>query len=228
MSRQPIHEIEGKFFAHAHAMSIATSLLKHSNYWEKIGKTSKEAFPLLEEHRRGETIPPEQARIACLTYLAFALEGYLELIGQYEAETAENTFKSKPWHKRIFNEPKVFGICLSRWGKMRTLDRLIIVAGFYGVPVFKGAEPYQTIYRLFKFRNDQAHPKLIKVTKQVRGRDVHRLFDSLTVYSQLVPSDAERMCQLVRELVSKIEASRPDGDSATWLTISQMTASSDG
>ena len=227
MSAEPTHEIEGKYFAHAHAMSIATSLLKHAVFCEEAGKNSTAQFPLLEEHRLGQQIPPVQTRIACLSYLAFSLEGYLELIGQEEFEEASVNFMKAPWWKRLFQHPKAYGVTQKKWYYLKTVKKLRKVVKHYRLNKCLGAEVFQTVGKLFEFRNSQAHPKLLKVNAKCSGKDVHRIFDSLTVYEHLDPQDAERVYKLVRDIVALIEEARPRGDRAIWLTISQMTSSTE-
>jgi len=210
MSAEPTHEIEGEYFAHAHAMSIATSLLRHAVFCEDAGKNSTAQFPLLEEHRLGQQIPPVQARIACLSYLAFSLEGYLELIGQEEFEESSE---------------KAFGVTPKKWYYLKTVKRLRTVVKHYRLNTCIGTEALQSVGKLIEFRDSQAHPKVSKVKAKRRGKDVHRVFDSLTVYEHLDAKDADRVYELVRDIVARIEEARPKGNRATWLTISQMTSS---
>ena len=228
MRQNTYYETEGEAYPHAHAMSIASALLNHAKFGEKAGKLSSEVYPLRDEHQRGEQIPPDLSKIACLTYLAFALEGYLDLIGQYEFERTKTDFAKWPWWKRLAKSPLVFGLRQKTWGKLSAEERLLAVSEHYDLKLTKDADPFQKIALLFKFRNRQAHPKLLKVNKRAKGKDPHQIFDSLTIYRHLKPKDAESVYKVVRDLVDKIEAIRPDGEQGTWLKISQMSSTSEG
>jgi hypothetical protein len=203
------NKAEGAWYAHAHAMSIASSLLMHAKredqrYQQSISATgASESRPELH---------PFQARVACITYVAFALEGYLHLVGQLEYEKHQE--KEAP-----------LCTCLDCWDRKPTKEKLKSVCKKFGVKLDLGKEPHDIIVRLIDFRDTQAHPKLIRVSDADDSRSPEAIFDDATIFMHINPDEADMVHEQVRELVHQIERSRPGGNPDTWVKISELSGS---
>jgi|GEM_PF-5334316 len=200
------NKAEGVWYAHAHAMSIASSLLMHAKREDQRHQQSTSAIGASESR---PALSPSQARVACITYVAFALEGYLHLVGQLECE------------KHQENEAPLC-TCLDCWDRKPTKEKLKSVCKKFGVKLDLGKEPHDIIVRLIDFRDAQAHPKLIRVNDSDETRSPEAIFDDCTIFKHLNPSDAEVVHRQVRDLVHAIESSRPGGNPDTWVKISEL------
>lgn len=211
MSIHKVH-VQGEWYAHAHAMSIASELLRHAQHLEDQANTNNRKIVPTRSQLYLSVLHSVNSRIACLTYIAFALEGYLQLVGQLEIEKNN---KSK----------KDFLCSLRKWDKF-TLDcKLNHVCSIFGIKLDKNSDPYFSILKLIEFRNSQAHPKLIRVNKTINCKNSTDVFDDLTIYKHIHPADTERVYEQVRVLVLQIEQARPDGNPDTWLGISTLFVS---
>jgi hypothetical protein len=192
------NKAEGVWYAHAHAMSIASGLLMHAKSQEQQTRLSP---PPLHHF---------QARVACITYVAFALEGYLHLVGQLEIEKAKKE-----------NDPLCQ--CLDTWKRKSIKDKLKQICKKFGVNLDLGKKPHEVIINLIDFRDAQAHPKLVRVYDSDEVRSPEAIFDDRTIYRHINPVDAELVYEQVRKLVLEIEQSRPGGNPDTWVKISELT-----
>ena len=92
--------------------------------------------------------------MAGLTFTAFTLEAYLNHVG-----------------------PQIFR-CWDNLERLSPLSKLNLIAEKLGVKTDKRKRPYQTILRVFKFRNTLAHGKseILKVSNEIRV--VNETFDA--------------------------------------------------
>lgn len=215
------NNIQGEFFSHAVSMSIANKLLKHAQYCDALHKDQDNIQLIRSRHISGAELPPTVAKTASLTYLAFALEGYLQYIGHEESKPKISEWKKLSPEKQGQCEIKTFDIPLKEWDKLNVLKKLEKVAWAFGISLDMGQNPCQAIHRLIKFRDSQSHPKPLFVEKTVVGEDSEKIFGSLTLNKDLNIDDAEKYHFIVQNLVQKIEQSRPNGNLEIWTKLSE-------
>ncbi len=107
--------------------------------------------------------------VGSLLLSAFAFEGYLNLLGGIFFASWESFERSLSWHRKV----KLIG------------DRL-------GFAVDEGCEPFQTVKRLFQFRDQVAHPKPRELKEE--SEISREAFENTLAYYENVKSEEEKFC----------------------------------
>ena len=141
-----------------------TDLVTVSREYKPHSTLMNAAYCILEhakENRDGRTL----FIMASLTMEAFALEGYVNLIGP-------RLYKDK-WDERSFGGTK---------------DKIKAVLKKADPEADFGGQPYQIIHDLLKFRDDMAHPKNIDYKQTLSKAQIEQNEQS---YSQWLPTFVE-------------------------------------
>lgn len=197
-------EVEGTYYPHVEHGLAAYSLMRHAQMSQAAYRRHRDALESIEATLSGELIPPDTAFRYSMLSMAFAYEGYLNYAGLADDPAWEAKWEREDWDKK--------------------LSRLASINGF---KVAEGRRPFQTITRLQRFRNQQAHPLTVRVKRKGSG-DADALFAKATVDRHLAPEDCERVHHDVRAAVAFIESKRDKSTGDVWALASTSSSTTTG
>lgn len=162
----------------------------HSKTYVVLNHTAWHLLDTAETHEKGSLLNLQAAAVFC----AFALEAYLNHVGEEELEF---------W---------------SEIDRISYAAKLEVLAKHLGFTVDKSQRPFQTILELFRFRNELAHGRTQTIQETIvssSAPDTNAAW-RLLPHEQLTTEAVRRYYEDVRKAIEFINSNRTRKDKSLW------------